>query len=110
MARGRRALWEKRVAQWVESGQGGAEFAARAGLKESTLRHWKWQLGYEERQRAARAKKVRPEFVEVTPAVSAHLMGAAAFELVLAGDRRLRVPATFDESALRRLLAVLEGG
>jgi hypothetical protein len=63
MAKGRREQWKKRVEQWVESGLGGAEFAARAGLKESTLRHWKWQLGYEERQRAARANKARPRFV-----------------------------------------------
>lgn len=110
MARGRRALWKNHVARWVESGLGGAEFAARAGLKESTLRHWKWQLGYEQRLRAARTKELRPEFVEVTSAVSVQLVGVAAFELVLGGSRLLRIPPTFDEGALRRLLAVLEGG
>jgi hypothetical protein len=30
------------------------------------------------------------------------------FEIELAGGRRLRVPATFDGDALRRLLAILE--
>ena len=30
------------------------------------------------------------------------------FELELSGGRRLRVPASFDEAVLRRLLAILE--
>ena len=106
MARGRRALWEKRVEQWVESGLGGAEFAAHLGVKESTLRHWKWQLGHDARRRGKRA---RPEFIEVAPLTSAQLMTGVTFELALPGERRLKVPAAFDEAALRRLLAVLEG-
>jgi hypothetical protein len=109
MAHGRRALWEKRVAQWVECGQGGAEFAARLGVKESTLRHWKWQLGHDARQRGPRRKSARPKFVEVAPAVSAQLVGGGAFEFVFDSGLRVKVPAAFDETALRRLLAVLEG-
>jgi hypothetical protein len=110
VADGRRELWKKRVEAWVASGLRGAEFAARIGVKEQTLRHWKWQLGYEARQGKARREPKEPStFVEIVPAVSAQLVGAAAFELILGDGRQLKVPASFDEVALRRLLAVLEG-
>ena len=104
MARSSRAVWQRRVAQWVESGADGAEFAARLGVKEATLRHWKWRLA-----QGGRTGHSAAQFIEVVPAVSAQLVSAWAFELVLGTERRLRIPGSFDEAALRRLLSVLEG-
>lgn len=104
MARASRQEWAKRVRQWNESGLTGAVFAARIGVKEATLRHWKWALR-RERGTPARVERA-PTFVEIAPAVLAAGQ-QEPFELHLSADRWLRVPATFDEAALRRLLAIL---
>lgn len=95
--RATRATWTKRVEQWERSGLSGADFAARMGVKEATLRHWKWQLGHDER---GDAKK--PTFIEVTAPVSSR----AALEVVV-GEVRVIVPVGFDEDTLRRLLGVV---
>lgn len=93
----------------MESGLGGREYAARLGVKEATLRHWKWFWGRERRRRRERGE-TKAAFLEVSPAVSAQLVGGDGFELVLEGERRLRIPVAFDEAALRRLLVLLGGG
>lgn len=106
MARGSRAEWAKRVAGWSESGATAAEYAERIGVKEATLRHWKWQLGADHRRGGSAHQP--PPFVDVTAAVLS-ARADAAFELVLTDGRRLRIPSSFDGDALRRILAVLEG-
>jgi hypothetical protein len=95
-----RAIWTKRVEQWKRSGLGGAAFAAQLGLKEATLRHWKWQLG-------RRAQKPSAEFIEVHADPGALAGEARSFEVV-AGELRVIVPVGFDEDTLRRLLRVME--
>ncbi len=100
MARASRSVWARRVEQWTRSGLSGAEFAARLGVKEATLRHWKWQLGHgPETALSVR----RPAFVEVLPPPTHE--SAESLEVVL-GDVRVRVPVGFDEETLRRLLRV----
>ena len=102
MARETRAIWAKRVEQWKRSGLTGAAFAERIGVKEATLRHWKWQL---DREGAA-----TPAFVEVTPAAVAIATDANASSLkVEVGELRVVVPIGFDEETFRRLLRVVEG-
>lgn len=95
--RATRATWTKRVEQWERSGLSGAEFAASTGIKEATLRHWKWQLGHDER---GEAKK--PKFIEVVA------VDSRALE-VMVGEVRVVVPVGFDEDTLRRLLRVVGG-
>jgi hypothetical protein len=97
-----RAEWARRIEEWKRSGLSGAEFAARAGVKESTLRYWKWQVGRQAK------KAARPGFVEVVAAPGGLVADAPPLE-VLVGARRVLVPAGFDEDTLRRLLRVLEG-
>jgi transposase-like protein len=109
MARGTRAEWARRVARWVASGLTGAEFAAREGVKEATLRHWKWQLARDGRLLDGMNEK--PRFLEVVGSFEPARPAPdddAALELLLDGGRRLRIPRGFDEATLRRLLAVLE--
>ncbi len=109
MARGTRAEWARRVARWVASGLTGAEFAAREGVKEATLRHWKWQLDRDGRHLSRPSEK--PRFVELVASFEAAPPSSdegAALELLLDGGRRLRIPRGFDEATLRRLLSVLE--
>ncbi len=62
----RRDEWAKRIEQWTQSGLTGAEFAQQIGVKESTLRHWKWELEKSARtQPAAPDDERRTDFVEL---------------------------------------------
>ena len=96
-----REIWSKRVARWKASGKTAAEFAGKHGLSEASLKWWSWKLGAKRRE-----AKVSPlTFVEMTSAI-AH--GTAAIEVVLESGAVVRVAADFDESALSRVLDVLE--
>lgn len=96
-----RAIWTRRVEQWQRSGLSGAAFAAQLGVKEATLRHWKWQL-------SRRAQRPSAGFIEVL-ADSRSLATEAHSLEVVAGELRVVVPVGFDEDTLRRLLRVVEG-
>lgn len=104
MARTSRDEWARRIARWRESGLSGRDFAARIGVKEATLRHWKWLLGRDP-HRDESPHGTTPTFIEVASA--AVESEAPQFELLLPGELRLRIPSSFDAAALRRLLAVL---
>lgn len=106
------AEWEKRIERWKDSGLTAEQFAAEAGINAGTLRFWKYSLG--KRARSARGSKAgslaapaAERLVEVRPTVTTPGV-AAAFELELGSERRLRIPAEFDVVALERLLALLE--
>jgi len=98
MATGAREVWSKRVAQWKSSGVTAAEFARRHKVSEASLKWWSWKLG------AARKKtSVSPlTFVEMTAPARRE-----AIELVV-GAVQIRVPAEFDETALGKVLDVVE--
>jgi transposase-like protein len=86
----RREEWAKWIEQWTESGLTAAQFAQQIGVKESTLRHWKWQFDKLSRtQGLAPARPPRDEFVELiaptgaTSVTSAVINAPEPFELVL---------------------------
>lgn len=86
-------------------------FAGASGVNAGTLRHWKYRLrrpvppsAAAEGQRSG--STLRWPLVEVIGAP----VPDARFELELARGRRVRVPASFDAEALRRLLVLLEEG
>jgi hypothetical protein len=97
-----RAEWSKQIALWRKSGLTARKFAAKAGLNAGTLTYWKYALGKE--ARLVSDRKTKFPLIEMRGSVGRD----DRFELELAGGRRLRVPATFEAEALRRLLAVLE--
>jgi hypothetical protein len=102
MVRESRAVWAKRVERWQRSGLSGAAFAAQLGIKEATLRHWKWQLG-----RSSPAKSRAAEFIEVL--AEPRVLEASSTVLGLSvGELHITVPVGFDEDTLRRLLRVVE--
>ncbi len=114
MPRISREEWAKRIERWIDSGLTGAEFAAEIGVKETTLRHWKWALSRHTREPGWEAKAARerrqqraPEFVEVvassTPPPSPELL-----EVTLRNGLKVRLPVQFDPTSLQRLLDVLE--
>ncbi len=95
------------MSQWRSSGETAREFAAKHGVKASTLSGWAWRLG---RERAAdprgQANPPQPRMIELRGVPVR--MHEECFELEV-GRRRVRVPPSFDEDALRRLIGVLEG-
>ena len=109
-----RAVWTKRVEQWLASGKSADAFAAEEGLNARSLKWWKWHLGAatstkpSSRKPAAltRATSLSPiTFVEMTSAVVAE-----PIEIVLPSRVRVAVRANFDERTLVRVLDVLERG
>jgi transposase-like protein len=101
--RASRETWRRRVERWAQSGQTAAEFAAAGGFHAETLRHWKYKL---RREREGKTSTPTLPLVEVITS-AATTTADARFEIELARGCRLRVPATFDGEALRRLLAIL---
>ena len=97
MARQSREVWTRRVAEWKASGLTAAKFSGKYRLVEGSLKWWSWKLGSE------RKTAVSPlTFVEVTTAAQPE-----AIELVV-GVIQIRVPSDFDETALGKVLDVIE--
>lgn len=106
MARESRAVWARRVARWAKSGLSCAKFAAREGVKATTLSWWRWHLDREHAEPTEALARYEPAFVEVEPVVfesaSEHI------EVALINGRVVRVPRTFGDEALVRVLAAAE--
>jgi transposase len=75
-------------------------FCERRRLSEPSFYAWRRELAKRDAQ--------RPAFVPVHLVGGEGVAAGGFLELVLAGGRRVRVPADFDAATLRRLLAVLE--
>jgi len=102
-ARARR--WGEHVAQQGSSGLSVRGYCAAEGLKESSFHYWKREL----RLRQAESKGLGPcsgVFAEVALRMPGWDGG---IEVVLAGERRLRVARDFDAETLRRVVSALEG-
>lgn len=87
------------IQEWEESGESVAAFAARIGVASNTLSRW----------RTASTSASLPEstLARIVEVRAAAMPADTRFEIDL-GGRRVRVPASFDETVLRRLLRVLE--
>ena len=89
------------VRDWKASGETAIAFAKRIGVASNTLYRWRSALA-----------STPPEVSESALSRIVELRAAPAptgahFEIDV-GSRRVRVPASFDEEGLRRLLRVLE--
>lgn len=91
-----------------QSGLSLPEFARRHGLGPARLRRWQRQLGGA--TSASRAMEFLPVHVIETEPVElpATPAGATSMEIVLAGNRRVRVEPGFDGASLARLVRLLE--
>ena len=94
-----RAEWTKLVEEARASDLTQKAFAQQRGLSPTTLSWWASRLRREARAQSA---LVAVDVVEDASTCD------AAFRVELAGDRTVVVPAAFDASALRRLVAALE--
>ena len=101
----RRELVLRLIAERETTGETWRSIAARVGISHSTLTGWVWRLRREQ-SGSESAADGRSQFVELVTSDVPDPVGA--FELVLRGDRRLRIGARFDESALARLVRALE--
>ncbi|MBN1610090.1 MAG: hypothetical protein JW940_25920 [Polyangiaceae bacterium] len=118
MKRSSRAVWARRVEAWQKSGLTAKAYAQRIRVNPRTLTYWKWELGRTARVESdhERSSTVPSSlechdggfsFVEVITG-AAEAVSAEPFELLLGGERRVRVPSRFDPQSLRLLLSVLE--
>ena len=102
-------LWSDRVRRWKESGLTAAEFATQEGLsRPQALSWWAHRLSRTPKARkpAAALKLVRVEPVVLESGVATREGGVA----IRCGDYHIDVRAGFDETTLRRVLAVMEAG
>lgn len=89
-----------------------SSIARRHGIASSLVFRWRRELG-ESGKKVSR--QARPSFVPVAlpaPAVapvSAVVPGVGLMEIELSGGRRVRVDASVDMNALKRVIAVLDG-
>jgi len=115
VAKADREEWAKRVQRWKDSGLSAREFAAETGLKSTSLTYWRWRLKKEQvavsettpPATIAIARKRVPkalQFVELTSIAAA--AADERFEVVI-GAISVRVPSQFDETSLRKLLALV---
>lgn len=107
----KQAQWREWIAQWQASGKTAEVFAREHGVSTSTVYWWRNQL---QRQLPA----VRPTQTQHTPtvtfvqiplkAVRASAASREAIEVVLRGDRLVRVPDQFSATALQAVVRALE--
>lgn len=106
----RERQWRDRVSAWKASGQTQAAYCREQKWAPADLSWWKHELARRdhaltENAPAPKPKKVRRAFIPVRISPSPAREG---FELLLRGGQTIRMGASFDETGLRRLLAVLE--
>lgn len=101
----RRELVARLMAERESSGETWRSIAERTGLNYATLTGWVWRLGRGAERRASKSA-ARSAFVELI--AKGEPAGSSPLELVLRGDRCVRVPCDFDAVALTRLVRALE--
>ena len=120
MARGKkRAAREQEmhvlVKRWARSGLPISRFAEREGIGRTTLSRWRKRLGVGGDQvrrgrppiGAMRGERMSTGTASMFAEVSTAIRPSVAYEIVLRGGERVRVPQDFEAGALGRLLAVL---
>lgn len=99
--RRRREEQRRLIQEWIESGESAATFAARISVASNTLYRWRAAMT------DAAPKIPGPALSRIIEVRTAEIPGDTRFEIQV-GGRRVRVPGSFDEAGLRRLLRVLE--
>jgi transposase-like protein len=114
---GKERFWRRLFQLRRRSGSTIRAFCAEHGVSEASFFAWRRTIAERDRQPPTRPNDQRdaphrqPAFVPlriVPPPAIAPTSRPAAFEVVLPGDRVVRVPAGFDPASLRQLLAILE--
>lgn len=108
----RREYWRGHVVAQTESGLVIEDYCIAHGLKRRNFHRWRRRFKEEMRgpDGAGRASTVLPEaaFAELLVAGQEGPDAASIIEVVLRGERRLRVAPGFEEETLQRLVTLLE--
>jgi hypothetical protein len=118
MARGDRSkekFWRRMIGRQAGSGQSVRAWCGRHDLSEASFYWWRRQLvGRDTRARRSRSSRTsRPRFVPVrVSADTGHAPngGPNCVEIILSGERRVRVFGAVGRKALADVLAVLQAG
>jgi hypothetical protein len=100
---GKEKFWRRLLRQWRASGLSVRTFCRLHGLAEPSFYSWRRAL--------AQRDEAQPTFVPVrvvAEGAAADPIPTSGLELVLRRGQVLRIGSAFDESTLRRLLAVFE--
>jgi hypothetical protein len=92
--------WRRRIAEWRGSALRVRAFCARPGLATPSFYAWRRLIGERDAERSA--------FVPVRVVPDGLAARAGTLEIVLPGDRIVRVTPGFNAATLRQMLAVLE--
>lgn len=90
------------------SGLSAGAFAAREGLSPQRLWRWRRQFGTPAAPAFEEIDRRDAVSLLVREAPAAAPLGAERFEIVLVSGHVVRVPASFDVTALRQLLTIVE--
>ena len=107
-----RRIWRDRVARWHKSGHSARVFAEQEGVSAGTLYSWSRRLGmkrseYRQRSKEAALPALLP--VVVAPSSATACLPGTALEIVFPDGAVVRVPPTFDEDTLARVVRALGG-
>ena len=105
VANERREQVRRLMAEHEATGESWRSIAARTGINYATLTGWAWRLRREGATNAVLADSPS-SYIELVPRDAPEQ--SAGIELVLRGDRRLRIGAQFDAATLTRLVRALE--
>lgn len=97
------AFWRRMVREQAESGLSARVWCGRCGLNQGTFCWWRRELARRD------AKRTHSAFVPVRVTEDEPAGRHGAIEIVLAGDRRIRVSGRVDRQILADVLAVMEG-
>ncbi|WP_438032220.1 IS66 family insertion sequence element accessory protein TnpA [Sorangium sp. So ce204] len=104
--------WRDRVARWHKSGHSARVFAEQEGVNAGTLYSWSRRLGMKRSEYRQRSEKATlPALLPVVVAAPASTTpsSGAALEIVLPDGAVVRVPPSFDEDTLARVVRALGG-
>ncbi|WP_437324470.1 IS66 family insertion sequence element accessory protein TnpA [Sorangium sp. So ce381] len=107
-----RRIWRDRVARWHKSGHSARVFAQQEGVSAGTLYSWSRRLGMkrsEYRQRSEKAALPALLPVVVAPSSATACSPGTTLEIVFPDGAVVRVPTTFDEDTLARVVRALAG-
>ncbi|WP_437694301.1 IS66 family insertion sequence element accessory protein TnpA [Sorangium sp. So ce176] len=107
-----RRIWRDRVARWHRSGHSARVFAEQEGVSAGTLYAWSRRLGMKQseyRQRSEKAALSTLLPVVVAPSGATARSRSTTLEIVFPDGAVVRVPPTFDEDTLARVVRALGG-